>query len=496
MRAAARLTKNFTVLVAGHAAGMVEQFVLAIFLARYLGATDYGAYTTIFSFIFFGGLLANFGLGPVIVRAVSRAKEDVDYIYSNALIMMTVFSVVAWGVAIGATMMVHYERRIVVLIAVACSTILLQGMRHSSASIVRAFERMEITTGLDLLFSTLRAAVGIGLLVAGFGLEAQVILTVASSMTWTVTLFIIVRRQFASLRPRVNLRFCLELFTAGVPIALIRAAGMITQRIDIVMLSLMTGITSVGLYGVAFRFLSVANIFPTALSGALLPNMAARFVTSVDSTRRVYEAAVRVSTLLAFPTAVLVGASSDVIVGRVFGQEYLDGGSAVALRILVWALCLNFMSGPVGTFMIAGDVNILQFVPYAVGVALLNVVLNLYLIPRFSFYGASASTVMCAAVNLVIKLYWVNRLLSDWKVVVRIFARPAGAAGLMAVAMYTFRGVGLHVTVPAGLLIYLAVLIWWRELTRQDLNRIATVGSELGNRARELMGVRWTGSGR
>lgn len=489
MRAAATMTKNFTVLVVGRAAGMVEQFVLAIFLARYLGVTDYGAYTTIFSFIFFGGLLANFGLGPVIVRAVSRAKEDVDYIYSNALIMMTVFSVIAWAVAIGATMMVDYERRIVVLIAVACSTILLQGIRHSSASIVRAFERMEMTTGLDLVFSTLRAAIGIGLLVAGFGLEAQVILTVTSGIIWTVVLFLLVKKHFANLRLRPNLRFCLELFTAGLPIALIRAAGMITQRIDIVMLSLMAGITSVGLYGVAFRFLRVANIFPAALSGALLPSMAARFVTSLESTRRVYEAAVRVSTLLAFPTAVLIGASSDVIVGRVFGQEYLDGGSAVALRILVWALCLNFMSGPVGTFMIAGDVNIVQFVPYAAGVALLNVVLNSFLIPRYSFYGASASTVACAAVNLVFKLYWVNRLLSDWKVVVRIFLRPAGAAGLMAVVMYSLRGTGLLVTVPVGLVTYLVVLIWWGELTRRDISRMTAVGSELGNRARELMGI-------
>ncbi|KPL10005.1 hypothetical protein AMJ71_04730, partial [candidate division TA06 bacterium SM1_40] len=63
MRQAATITKNFVVLVVGRASEMVTHFVLAIFLARYLGATDYGVFTTIFSFIFFGGLLANFGLG-------------------------------------------------------------------------------------------------------------------------------------------------------------------------------------------------------------------------------------------------------------------------------------------------------------------------------------------------------------------------------------------------------------------------------------------------
>jgi|GEM_PF-2359971 len=487
MRQAATITKNFVVLVVGRASEMVTHFVLAIFLARYLGATDYGVFTTIFSFIFFGGLLANFGLGPVIVRAVSRSKEDVDYIYSNALTMMTVFSIVAWAVAIIATLMVDYEPRIVRLIALACSTILLHGMRQSSASIIRAFERMEITTGLNLLFSVGQTVIAIGLLIAGYGLEAQVVLAIAASFLWTFALLVVVGRYFARFRFNIDIKFCFRLFTDGLPIALIQAMGLITQRIDIIMLSFMTGVTSVGLYGVAFRFLRVIRIFQGSLSGTLLPNMAARFARSVEATKRTYETALRVSILFALPTAVVIGAGSDVIVGRMFGQEYLNGGSAVALRILVWAFCLNVISGPVGTFVIACDVNIFQFAPYAASIAVLNIVLNSFLIPRYDFYGASVSTVICSAANLIIKIYWVNRLLADWKVVLRILVRPTGAAGLMALVMYWLRGMGLAVTLPVGLATYLAVLVGSGELTRKDIGRIRSVGSELGNRAKELI---------
>ncbi|KPK67825.1 hypothetical protein AMJ82_09795 [candidate division TA06 bacterium SM23_40] len=193
------------------------------------------------------------------------------------------------------------------------------------------------------------------------------------------------------------------------------------------------------------------------------------------------------SILFALHTAVVIGAGSDVIVGRMFGQEYLNGGSAVALRILVWAFCLNVISGPVGTFVIACGVNIFQFAPYAASIAVLNIVLNSFLIPRYDFYGASVSTVICSAANLIIKIYWVNRLLADWKVVLRILVRPTGAAGLMALVMYWLRGMGLAVTLPVGLATYLAVLVGSGELTRKDIGRIRSVGSELGNRAKELI---------
>jgi O-antigen/teichoic acid export membrane protein len=408
--------------------------------------------------------------------------------------MLTVFSVVSWTVLIAACFIANYEPRLTRLIAIACSTILLQGVRKSSVSIVRSYERMEIVSGISVFYSLTRAVLGIALLVAGHGVEVQIWLVVVTSLLWTATLLLVVKRRFASFRLAVDIRYCFRLFTDGLPIAVISAMGLVTRRIDIVMLSMMMGVRSVGLYGVAHRFLKVVQVLPQSFSGSLLPHMAARHAASKEGTRKTYETTVRVSALTALPLTVLIAVSSDQIIGQLFGQEYLAGGSALALRILVWAFCVNVISGPVGTLMIAADVNLPRFMPYAAGIAMLNVVSNILLIPRLGFYGACISAVISSTASFVVKLFWVNRLLDDWRVVVRMMMRPVGAAAVMISAMYWLRGIGIMFTIPLGIAVYLGILIWWGELTRRDISRAAKIGADLGNRALQWIGIRQEGS--
>jgi len=89
-----------------------------------------------------------------------------------------------------------------------------------------------------------------------------------------------------------------------------------------------------------------------------------------------------------------------------YGPEYY--GSVVALQVLIWATSVMFVNQLLSsTYIASGNQKIM--VKLSVFAAVLNVVLNLVLIPSYSYAGASIATLVTEFALMVYGIYWIGK---------------------------------------------------------------------------------------
>jgi O-antigen/teichoic acid export membrane protein len=184
--------------------------------------------------------------------------------------------------------------------------------------------------------------------------------------------------------------------------------------------------------------------------------MAARWSQSSTSALKNYQQVLRVFIVLGTAATVGVFMLSGDIVALIFGTSYQ--ATALPLRILIWALFFNFLSGPVGLFLLVSRERLFHVIPYALVVTALSVALNLLFISHYGYIGASGVRVISSALLLAIKVRIMGHFLERQPPWLQIVARPIIAAAVMGVLIYLMRDLSLLLIVPVGALTYLIVL--------------------------------------
>jgi len=439
MRPFLKILRNALVLSSATYVGGALNFVYLIFLTRYLGPAAYGIYSTIFTMLFFGQALMNFGMHVVVVRSVARNKELAHLYFGNSLLVMLSFSFCAWALLAALAVILGYSFQVILLICLAQSTLLFAAAENSSRAVMLGFEQMALPSIWTVVFAALNVGAGALVLKQGLGLEYVILVFWLASLGRGLAMLRLVQGVLGRLELSFSRTLCWQMVKDSFPVAVLRTLQMITQRVDIIMLSLLVSFQAVGYYSAAARVVALLAIFPGGISGALVPHFSS-LIRSRRSLKATYLLMARFCIIIAFPLAILTFVFADKIVSLVFGEEYFRGHAWAALQILAPAFFFLVASGPVGPLLINFREKILRFVPYAFAITLANIVLNLILIPKYGFRGAAISTAFCAFLEMVVKVWLVDQMFGKAWILWPVFWRPMLCALLMAAALYVTRG--------------------------------------------------------
>jgi PST family polysaccharide transporter len=167
------------------------------------------------------------------------------------------------------------------------------------------------------------------------------------------------------------------------------------MRIDQIMLGQMIGDEAVGVYSAAVRISEVWYFIPMAIVASVFPALleAKKRSEAEYNARfqRLYDVMVIISMAFALPMTFLAAP----IVGLLYGASYRESGPVLALHI--WASIFVFLGVASGKWFIAENRQILLMQRTLLG-ALVNVCLNLWLIPSYGVTVAAAATVFSYAV--------------------------------------------------------------------------------------------------
>jgi O-antigen/teichoic acid export membrane protein len=213
---------------------------------------------------------------------------------------------------------------------------------------------------------------------------------------------------------------------------------------------------------------------PIILGTAVLPVMSRFFVSSTDSLRATYEKSLRYLIVLGLPMTVGTMLLAHHIISLLYGAEFTR--SIVALQILAWDILLFFLYSLLGTLLISIDRQ--KEMAVAGGIcALVNVILNLILIPSFSYVGSSVATIACEVILFGLYFFFASKYLALLPLHKMAF-KPIIACAPMALFVCFGPGLNLAVIIILAAVIYFAMLVLIRGVPRQDialLNELITV---------------------
>jgi stage V sporulation protein B len=214
--------------------------------------------------------------------------------------------------------------------------------------------------------------------------------------------------------PRAAFRIAIAF---GLPVLFAEFADKLIAYFDVLMLTYFVGLDLVGVYNIALPSANAFLIVGTAISRVALP-MVSELHAKNDPSRlkRGISAAHRYTFLLMLPLSLATAVFSDVLLQSFFGAAYTGG--ATSFSILVIGVSL-FAVARINFSLLAGIGKPITTTKIILLSALINVCLNLIMIPLFGINGAALATSICYFISFLLSTSFLTRYTnspSPWKI--------------------------------------------------------------------------------
>jgi O-antigen/teichoic acid export membrane protein len=468
MNTAKTLVKNLSALSIAEILSKLLLFVLFVFVARYLGAESYGAYSFVFAFTGLFIVFSDFGMSSLIVRELSANKNETKRYLSNILPLKAVLSLITFSLIVIAANVIGYPGEMRIYLYIAGFHIVLNAFTQIFMAIVRAHQRMEYEAAINVLGTALLFILCIFVIAFDYGLIGLFLAYLASSIFRLILFFGIVTQKFARPRFDVDREFIKGFVKKSLPFVATAIVFPIFYRIDIVMLSHLKGNIEVGIYTAGYRFVEALASFAVIYAVAIFPVLAHSFKHEKSRMDLIYEKSLKYIFILTIPVAVGTVIIADKIIMLVLGDEYIE--SAIALKILIWLLIFVFLNGVFGVYL--ASIHRQGIAAITLGSAIvINIILNLLLIPEFSYVGAAISTLTTQAIISVVMVTYISRYNHKFPEF-QYLIKPVVASIIMGIAGTYFIALNLIYLVVLCTVVYLLAIYVLKCFSKEDVDVI------------------------
>jgi len=460
-----RITKNFLSLSFSEILLRFISFFVIIYLARILGAADFGKISFAQVLIVYFMLIANLGLNTLGVREIARDKSNVINYTGNIVTLKLVLTVFSFCLMLVFVNFIHKSPQIKYLIifygfSLFPSALLLEWF-------FQGVEKMEFI-GISRILSKISYALLVLLLVKS-SKELLIIpyLWLFGSLIAGGFLIYIFTKQYGKFKLVFDLSRWKGLIRRALPIG---AASMMIQiyyNFDIVMLGFIKGDKVVGWYNAAYRVILFAWMFFPLFINAIFPLMSRYYKESKEKLEILISSSTKLLSIIGFPLGVGGTILAKPIMRFLYGERFDSG--VIAFQILIWSVVIICLRCAYEHSFLACD----KEKRYMFGVmsgALTNIGLNLILIPRFGLKGAAVATVISEFVfSLYLFLYF--RIVNRVKIL-GYYLKPLIASIPMGLIMYYMKNLNLLLSISMGIVSYFIFIFLLKGITFKEINKL------------------------
>ena len=404
-----------------------------------VGAEAYGLYFTLFNFSSLFQIIVDFGIQNFNTRNIAQHHQLLDKYFSHLSLLKTLLSV-AYGVLVMAVAWVlgYDTNALLLLFGIVLNQILLSFILflRSNISGLQNYFTDSLVSVLDRLL--LIFVCGGLLWYNPFAEPFQIAWFVwAQTLVYALTALVafgIVWRHLRTFRWRWNAAFQWSLLRGSLPYALTFFLMSVYTRIDTVMIErlLPNGAHEAGLYASAYRLLDASNLLGFLFAGLLMPMFAKLLQEKtpvLPLVRLSFQAIWVAGTTLAAasfvfrtPIMQLLYPAADAYSGDLLGWLMLSFPSLCAMYIFGSLLSSSNTMRPTNMLYGAGVV--------------LNIVLNIVLIPRFHALGAAWATLF-TQILIAVGLVWLCYRTFSWRLDVVFVLKILAFFVLNGILFYT-----------------------------------------------------------
>ncbi len=475
MTASRRIAANTAALFSSHLFIKVISFVYLIFLARHLGERGLGqlAFAAAFSEIF--NIFSDFGFSTVTVREVARRKDLSGHYLKNVLSLRLVISSLVFLLMIAVANLSGFSSEVLWAIYLYGLAQIVLSFGSTFQSVLNAFEKMHYGSILSILSTALISLTGFVFIHLGLGVVAFASLHLIWSIPSAAGYIYCGRKESIKLGIGFDLKFWREITISAIPVGLGAAFYVIYNRVDLIMLKYMKGDYDVGIYGIAYRMMGYFHFIIWALMGATAPVFSNSFAENRVRLRSLAERCIRYLMFLGIPLAMGGAFLAKPIILFLYKGKFIE--SSGVLSLLIFSIMIVFFGATFGTILLNSNRKGSRFYALvAAGGVFLNVVMNVILIPKWTYYGAAAATLATDFFTSFLAFLYVVHLVGSLKIWSSL-AKACLSSLIMVTVLNFLKPVNLWlpVLIVIGIFIYALCAMLFKFFQSRDMEVLKTV---------------------
>jgi O-antigen/teichoic acid export membrane protein len=385
--------KNTGMLFVGRIGSLAIKMIVSIMLARYLGRGNNGIINGGLAYIYFFSAIATLGLDQFIVKELHQFPDNRDQILGTSFWMK-----IMAGLCCVPIIYTAY------LIYPAKGTPYNYILIFSTIGIIQAF------TVIDAYFqSQVQSKYIMQVQIAGNLISAiikllliytkQPLIYFIYAYTFDFLLisvgyyFTYQRKQRSIFKWSFNYKLAVKLLKYSWPLIISGIMVSLYMKIDAIMLQNIAGVKEAGAYATVAQFSEAWNFIPAVIVTSLFPAILNAKRDDISRYKKRIQHLYDLMVYLSLPVAIIITFASPLIY-KLLTPEYAY--AAPTLSVHIWSGVFVFLGAASSQYLIAENFNKLTFIRTGFG-AIVNIALNLILIPHMGMMGAAIATLVAYA---------------------------------------------------------------------------------------------------
>lgn len=374
-----------------------------LLIAAISGYELVGSFTKVVSFVSIFYLLVDFGMNPVFLK---KHFESAEENLGNLLLMRLSLALIFIPVVVFVTFLLPeglfsgysaQEKSGIILFSFTLIPFALQ-------TSLQAILQKRLNYKLQLLPTLISSIVLIFLIyIASTQNNFNLLLfSYFIAMIIQVSILYFIMKRYLHLTPQLrNIRqFSKALLISSFPLGLMLFFNLLYSKADTFILALFRPTPEIGVYGISYRFFELAIAVPAFLSNSVYPLLLSKmhkeslYYTTLRRYLTLFTALALISALFLFTFSPLIS---------ILKLDFIL--SVAPLQILALSLPFFFLTSILQWhFLIKGKIKFL--VPLYGGALLLNIVLNILFVPKYSYFAAAISTGLSEGLVLIVMVWY------------------------------------------------------------------------------------------
>lgn len=386
-----RYLKNTGWMFFGRMFTLGVSFLVSIYIARYIGPANYGLLNYAMSFVGLFGFLTSFGIDGILGREIIKDHNRKDELIGTGFYIKIIGSIIAIISIFIVSLFTTKDIFTLGLIWI-----------FSLSFIPQAFNIIEIYFQSQVLSKKVAIAQIVSNIVSLIlklicisfdkGIFWLTLIYLVEASVYGLLLLISFRNFGNHIRKwKFNLSIAKSLLRDSWPLVITAVAVSIYMRIDQVMIKSMIGDEQAGIYAASTKISEIWYFIPSIICTSFFPSL----INTLKSNVKLFEYRIKklyffmfwLSTAIALTLTIL----SPLIINTLFGELYI--GAIPTLKIQAWSSISVFLGYVVSQHLLAENLTRISLYSTLLG-AIVNIIINIQLIPNFGIIGASFATMI------------------------------------------------------------------------------------------------------
>ena len=430
-------------------------------MPRYFSESELGGYFVALALTNLIASLTELGMQNPLIREMTLHLQQTRHYLGNALIVRCMLSIISYGIMVVSGVFLYTPIIVEMIIFLGLAEIA-NSLAQLYRCVFRAHEKMKYEAFTVIAERGVFLLIGGGAILLNYGLMTVChAMLVAGCMNLILSVGL-TRFRFTPLRFRPSREIVTVLMQQALPFAIGNLFNLLYFRVDAILVSKLSsdGVDANTWYGLAYTIVNAFTILPGAfMMGAMFPVLSRAWEREKERFPGAYTFGMRWMVLTGLPFAIGLSILSSEITTILFPTYTANEINKVAkaLQWLSWSGGLIFVTTAVQAVLRATDKR-RAFSVLMGTTALLNICLNLFLIPRFSYIGAAIAMVVSEAYLFAFGIGYISRNIVRFRetpLILPTLSKAVFLCGVMGMGLTLLKGfLSIWVLIPVAVLFY------------------------------------------